>query len=77
MLKQTFRVYFVNFGYYSANEGTTLEEARKIAKKACFQSRIDCYSDEHPAGRTVGSFCPIGGFRYWDDNIHTREAPHA
>lgn len=73
-METTFRVYFINFGYYSQNEGSTLEEARKIAKAACFQSRIDCYSDEHPTGKSVGSFCPIGGFRYWDTNHHTRGA---
>lgn len=52
-----YKVYFVNFGYYSANESATLEGARDIARKAGFQSRVD-----GPDGRPVASWCPIGGW---------------
>ena len=50
-----FKVFFINFGYYSANESDTLEGAKKIARKAGFQSRI-----EHN-GTIVATFCPMNG----------------
>jgi hypothetical protein len=53
-----YKVYFLNFGYASQNEGSTLEEAKAIARKAGFQSAI--YS---PSGGLVGTFCPITGFK--------------
>lgn len=53
-----YRVWFVNFGYASANEGRTLEEARKIAKKAGFQSSI-----LGPDGTVVATYDPIAGFQ--------------
>ena len=51
-----YRVYFINFGYYSANESTSLEGARKIAKNAGFQSVIEC------RGTQVATYCPLAGF---------------
>ncbi len=51
-----FRVYFINFGYYSANETSNLDDAKKIAKTACFQSVIEC------DGTQVASYCPLRGF---------------
>ncbi len=53
-----FKVHFTNFGYYSANERETLEEAKKVARKAGFQSTI-----HDPSGEQVASFCPIAGLR--------------
>lgn len=52
-----FKVYFYNFGYYSANEGSSLDEAKAIAKKAYFQATII-----DPNGERVLCFCPIRGF---------------
>lgn len=53
-----FRVFFINFGWYSWSEGRDLEEAKSIAKQAGFQSRV-----EDPNGRPVGSWCPLTGWR--------------
>jgi hypothetical protein len=52
-----FRIYFINFQYYSSNEGDTMEEAKVIAKNAGFESRI-----EEDGSPTIG-FSPIYGFR--------------
>jgi hypothetical protein len=52
-----YRIYFINFGYFSQNESETLEGAKKIAKKAGFQSSILA-----PDGEIDASFCPISGF---------------
>lgn len=52
----SFRVYFINFHYHSAQESSTLDEAKKVAKSAGFQSVIE------ENGRVVASFCPVGGF---------------
>ncbi len=51
-----FRIYFINFNYYSSEEPETLEEAKQVAKRAGFQSRIE------KGEKLVASFCPIGGF---------------
>ena len=53
-----FRVYFHNFHYYSQNEASTLEGAKKIARAAGFQSVI-----EDPNGKVVASYCPINGMK--------------
>ena len=53
-----YRVYFMNFKYFSANTSDTLEGAKKIAKDAGFQSVVYDDNDE-----IVVSFCPISGFR--------------
>lgn len=55
-----FKVRFVNFGYYSAQTGQTLDEAKKIARRAGFQSAI-----ETEEGSVVASYCPVAGFRSW------------
>jgi hypothetical protein len=56
-----YKVYFYNFGYYSSDEGKTLDEAKAIAKKACFQSNIYDRNNE-----LVMSYCTINGFsRYY------------
>jgi len=52
-----FRVYFINFDYYAQEEGKTVEEAKEIARRAGFQSRV-----EGPNG-PVGSWCPLAGWR--------------
>lgn len=58
-----FKVWFVNFGYYSANEASTLEEAKMLCKRAGFQSTV-----EDSEGNTVASYCPISGWetRKWE-----------
>jgi len=53
-----YKVYFYNFGYFSANESATFEGAEKVARKAGF-----CSTVVDPNGNTVGSYDPIGGFR--------------
>lgn len=55
-----FRIWFINFGWYSQNEGHNLEEAKKIARKAGFQCRID-----DPNGEPIGTWCQIAGWRNW------------
>jgi hypothetical protein len=57
MFEDKYRVYFVNFNYYSTKVGDTLEEAKEIAKSAGFQSVIS-YNNTN-----VLCWCPIGGFR--------------
>lgn len=52
-----FRIFFTNFGYYSQHEGRTLDEAREICRRACFQASV--VRD----GVTVATYCPISGFR--------------
>jgi len=55
------RVFFVNFGYFSANEGTTVEDAVRVARKAGFDAAI--YS---PEDQIVATYCVIGGLRWID-----------
>jgi hypothetical protein len=55
------RVFFVNFGYFSANEGKSVEEAVKIARRAGFDAQI--YS---PSEQIVATYDVIGGLRWWD-----------
>lgn len=55
--KTPYRVFFVNFGYYSVNEGRTLNEAIRIASRAGWQSRIDC------DGKPVATYHPVDGWR--------------
>jgi len=54
-----YKVYFINFQYYSANESSSFEEAKNIAKKAGFQSTIE-YN-----GTIVASYCPMLGWTYF------------
>lgn len=51
-----YKIHFTNFNYYSANEVETLDEAKKIAKDADFQSTIQ-YN-----GMIVGSYHPDYGW---------------
>lgn len=52
-----FRIYFINFGYYSANEAADLVGAKKIAQTAGFQSRV-----EDANGDVVATYCPAFGW---------------
>jgi len=54
-----YRVFFTSFGYYSSNEASTEEEARKIARKAGYQASIE------KDGKIFLSYCPAAGFRNW------------
>ena len=53
-----YKIHFINFGYCSSHEPETLEEAKKVASRAGFQSNII-----DPYGNVVVSFCPLDGFR--------------
>lgn len=53
-----YKVHFTNFGWTSANERETLEEAQKVARKAGFQSSI-----LDPEGKIVATYCPVMGLR--------------
>lgn len=53
-----YRVYFLNFKYFSANTSDSLEGAKKIARNAGFQSVVYDVNDE-----AIISFCPVSGFR--------------
>lgn len=55
-----YRVYFVNFRYFSQHEAQSLDGAKSIARRAGFESVI--YS---PEDEPVMSFCPMIGFRTW------------
>ena len=57
-----FRIFFCNFGYFSQNEGDTLEETQKLCRKAGFQSTVV----EKATGKTIASFCPLAGWRLID-----------
>lgn len=52
-----YKILFINFGYFSQNEGSTFDEAVAIARRSGFQSRID-----GPLG-PVASWCPLNGLR--------------
>lgn len=54
-----YKVYFVNFNYDSANKPSTIEEAKKVAKQAGFQSIVIKEENDE----VVGSFDPIIGWR--------------
>ena len=54
-----YRVYFVNFGYYSANEATNEVDAKTIAARAGYQCHIERDGD------IVLSYAPGAGFRPW------------
>jgi hypothetical protein len=55
------KVFFINFGWFSARESKTIEKAKRVARDAGFQSAI--YS---PEGEIVATFCPMAGMRYLD-----------
>jgi hypothetical protein len=55
-----FKIFFINFGYSASKAGETLEEAKKIARKAGFESRI-----ETEDGTCVGTWSPISGYVPW------------
>lgn len=55
-----FKIYFINFGYYSDRIASSFEEAKQLAKKFCFQCRI-----EDTEGNMTASYCPLNGFKYY------------
>lgn len=55
----SYKVFFTNFGYYSANESETEAGARKIAVAAGYQCHIEL------DGAPVLSYAPGVGFRTW------------
>jgi hypothetical protein len=54
-----FKVYFINFWYYSDQTGATLDEALAIGKKAGFEFAV------HHNDQVVAAWSPIGGTRYY------------
>jgi hypothetical protein len=60
------KVYFCNFGYYSANEGGSFEEAVKIAQRAGFQAQI-----YDPSGSVFATWCPMAGVQRLDRSYYT------
>lgn len=52
-----YKIHFINFGYDSHNEPQTIEEAKKVARQAGFQSIIK-KDDE-----IIGSYCPLAGWK--------------
>jgi hypothetical protein len=55
------KVFFINFGWFSARESNNVEQAVRVARDAGFQSQI--YS---PQGEIVATYCPLAGLRYVD-----------
>lgn len=55
-----FRVFFINFGWFSSEESETLEGALKVAKNAGFQSSV--YG---PGEKLVASWCPLSGTKIY------------
>ena len=53
-----YRVFFVNFGYFSQNESASFEEACLIAKRAGFEAAI-----YNPAGEVCATWSVFGGVR--------------
>lgn len=51
-----YRIFFVNCGWYSRNEGRDLEEAKAVCRRAGFQALIEL------DGETVATYCPLAGF---------------
>ncbi len=51
-----YTIKFVNFGYDSFNKPATIEEAKKVARQAGFDSVI-MKDDE-----IIGSYCPVRGW---------------
>ena len=64
-----FKVYFYNFGYYSANEGTTLDEAKAIGES--FKANIEaplCFHITSPySDDTTFVFSPVANPNSWDN----------
>ena len=52
------KVWFTNFGYFSAHESGTLEDAHHLCRRAGFQAQV--YS---PSGSVVATYCPLAGWR--------------
>lgn len=53
-----FKVWFTNFGYFSADESGTLKGAYLVCRQAGFQAQV--YS---PGGSIVATYCPMTGWR--------------
>jgi hypothetical protein len=56
-LKQMYKVYFTNFGYFSADTFATLDAAIAKAKSVCFECSIVQNNE------TVATWSSIGGLR--------------
>lgn len=52
-----YTIHFFNFGYSSDNQPDNLDDAKKVARRAGFESVI--YED----GEAVMTFSPLYGFR--------------
>lgn len=54
-----YRVFWINFGYYSQDEFTTLDAAIAHGKSKCFEFQVTHDCDES----VFVSWSPIGGLR--------------
>lgn len=57
-----YKITFVNFDYDSANQPETIDEAKKVARNAGFQSIVS-YN-----GEVVGTYCPMLGWKNYKEN---------
>lgn len=54
-----YKIKFINFGYDSINEPQTIDEAKKVARQAGFQSIVVKKEDN----QVIGSYCPLIGWK--------------
>lgn len=67
-----YKVFFINFGYYSANESETVEQAKSVARAAGYQCHIE------KDGDVILSYMPGAGFRVWyPDKPSSRDLDNA
>ena len=59
-----YRIYYINFDYYSAEEFTSFGAALDYGKSKSFEFRIDAED-----GTPLASWSPIGGFREFNARI--------
>ena len=53
-----FKVFFINFGYYTDRTFNTVEEALAYCKDTSFETRISTRD-----GDIIGTYSPISGFK--------------
>ncbi len=56
----TFRVYWINFQYYSSESFVSVDEALAYIKAKGFEGRVD-----GAEGEIIASWSVFGGTRYW------------
>ena len=56
-----YRIFWLNFDYFSASVFDSVEEAIQFAKSRCFEALIVT-----PEGSSVAVWSPIGGTKYYN-----------